>query len=395
MRNNSFVPSVQPGIPRLSNVMPKGWLKLNFKKVFDIVECKVDLHDQKSYTLVTVKRSRGGVEKRGILKGAQIKTKSQFYVYSNNFLISKRQIVHGACGIVPVSLDGAIVSNEYLVLNVKDGFDLNFLNYYSNSLYFQQTCFHSSVGVHVEKMIFKPNWWFKFDHYLPPLKEQIKITNILSCWDDGINVLSQIITKKKILKRGLLQRFFSKNTRSNGSLNGWTQSKLGSIAKIKTGDKDNQDKKVNGIYPFFVRSEMIEKIDSYSFDGEAILVPGEGRVGEIFHYLDGKFDYHQRVYKISNFSEQVLGKYVYFYLKQNFRKQALRNSVKATVDSLRLPTFQEMNISYPSMDVQRNFVDILWNAEQEILLLEKKLALIKRQREGLMQQLLTGKKRVV
>ena len=68
----------------------------------------------------------------------------------------------------------------------------------------------------------------------------------------------------------------------------------------------------NGIYPFYVRSERIERINSYSFDGEAILTPGDGDIGGIFHYINGKFDFHQRVYKYSNL-KNYNGKYSAFF----------------------------------------------------------------------------------
>ena len=81
----------------------------------------------------------------------------------------------------------------------------------------------------------------------------------------------------------------------------WEVKNLGEIAEIYTGKKNNQDKVENGRYPFFVRSQIVESINTYSFDGEAILVPGEGNIGKIFHYINGNFDFHQRVYKISDF----------------------------------------------------------------------------------------------
>ena len=63
--------------------------------------------------------------------------------------------------------------------------------------------------------------------------------------------------------------------------------------------KNNQDKVEKRSLSFFVRSQIVESINTYSFDGEAILVPGEGNIGKIFHYINGKFDFHQRVYKIA------------------------------------------------------------------------------------------------
>ena len=90
----------------------------------------------------------------------------------------------------------------------------------------------------------------------------------------------------------------------------WEQRKLGELSAIKTGSSDLQDAVPGGDYPFFVRSDEVERSNHYLYDGEAILVPGEGRLGEIFHYIVGKFDYHQRVYKISDF-DGIRGKFVY------------------------------------------------------------------------------------
>ena len=81
----------------------------------------------------------------------------------------------------------------------------------------------------------------------------------------------------------------------------WDVDYIKNICKIKTGDKNTQDSVESGIFPFFVRSQTIERINSYSFDGEAILTAGDGGAGKIFHYINGKFDYHQRVYNIHNY----------------------------------------------------------------------------------------------
>ena len=96
----------------------------------------------------------------------------------------------------------------------------------------------------------------------------------------------------------------------------------------KYWEKDVKDKKDDGKYPFFFFFEKIERIDSYSFDGEAILIPGDGKIGEVYHYINGKFDYHQRVYKISNFHNDVFGKYIYYYLEKNFLRQAMKKYCK-------------------------------------------------------------------
>lgn len=145
------------------------------------------------------------MDERSVLLGSEIKTPTQFYVKSGDFLISKRQIVHGACGIVPPALDGAIVSNEYAVLNTTDDLDPRFLRYLSETAYFQQTCFHSSVGVHVEKMLFRLDKWLKWPINLPPLEEQQRIVRLLDTASEQEAAAQKQLSLLKVEKKALMQ----------------------------------------------------------------------------------------------------------------------------------------------------------------------------------------------
>ncbi|MBJ6746271.1 restriction endonuclease subunit S [Streptococcus sp. 121] len=128
---------------------------------------------------------------------------------------------------------------------------------------------------------------------------------------------------------------------------------MGELTDIKTGDKDVQDASDEGLYPFYIRSAEVLRSDTYSFDGEAILIPGEGRLGEIFHYINGKFAYHQRVYKISDFTNSY-AQFVLQYMMKSFKKHAMQYTVKATVDSLRKPTIQDFIVPIPSILEQQS-----------------------------------------
>lgn len=126
------------------------------------------------------------------------------------------------------------------------------------------------------------------------------------------------------------------------------------------------------------------------------MIPGEGNIGKIFHYINGKFDYHQRVYKISDFKEGYFGKYIYRYIAEYFGNHAMQNSVKATVDSLRLPTFQGFEIPFPpKYDEQIEIAKVLSDMDHEIEALESKLTKYKNIKQGMMQNLLTGRIRLV
>lgn len=260
----TFPKSVQPGVPKLKAPKP-GWRTVKFGDVLFPVVRPVRLDDGQSYRLVTVKRSRGGIEERGRMSGRQIAVKSQFEIEGGDFLISKRQIVHGACGVVADEFAGAIVSNEYSVLRCSPELDLNFLRYLSHSIYFQQTCFHSSIGVHVEKMIFKLDEWLDWPVNLPTLPEQEKIAGFLGAVDGKISGLRRKEEGLKRFKAGLMQKLFSQElrfTRDDGSdFPEWEEKRLGEIADIVGGGtpESHVPDYWDGTIPWFTPSEMKTK----------------------------------------------------------------------------------------------------------------------------------------
>ena len=225
---------------------------------------------------------------------------------------------------------------------------------------------------------------------IPFYQEQEKIANFLSSIDKKISLTEKKLELFREYKKGVMQKIFSQELRfkdSNGNdYPEWEEKRLGEISEICTGKKDLEDKKEDGVYPFFVRSKNIEKIDTYSYDGEAILIPGDGKIGEVFHYINGKFDYHQRVYKISNF-KNIIGKYAYYFLENNFKKHALTYTVKATVDSLRLPIIKEFIIYLPTLEEQQKIADFLSSIDSKIESIEKELEGLKEFKKGLLQQM--------
>lgn len=139
----------------------------------------------------------------------------------------------------------------------------------------------------------------------------------------------------------------------------WSLKKLKYLCSVQTGNKDTVNAEDDGEYPFFVRSQTVERIGTYTADCEAVLTAGDGvGVGKVYHYYKGKFDYHQRVYMLSDFT-RVTGRFVYYYLSSNFYKVALEGNAKSTVDSLRLPQFLNFEFSIPPLDTQDVIVAFL------------------------------------
>ena len=135
--------------------------------------------------------------------------------------------------------------------------------------------------------------------------------------------------------------------------------KLGEVAEVGTGKSNTNEAIDNGIYPFYVRSKNIKKINEFEFDEQAIIIPGEGSIGDIFHYVDGKYALHQRAYRIHLNNDNIKTKYVYYYMLSYFKKFIEKNAVAATVTSIRKPMIEKFIVPIPPIETQEKIVEIL------------------------------------
>ena len=175
----------------------------------------------------------------------------------------------------------------------------------------------------------------------------------------------------------------------------WEVRRLKSLAAIGTGGRDTINRREDGLYPFFVRSQTVERIDTWSFDGESVLTAGDGvGVGKVFHYANGRFDYHQRVYKFSDF-RHILGKFFFHYFGSTLRNEVLQGTAKSTVDSLRLPMLQNFPVAIPSQSEQRAIIEYVEKAtagiDAAIARARRQIELVQEYRTRLIADVVTGK----
>lgn len=252
---SAYPPSIQAGIPKLGKT-PRGWTRYSLGDLLLKVERPAVLLNGETYQLVTAKRNRGGIIAREILRGDQIRTKTQFYVETGDFLISNRQISHGACGVVPASLNRSIVSNEYTTFHTSNSLDPRFLNALSHSIYFQQTCFHSSIGVHVEKLVFRLEDWMAWEFDIPPVPEQQRIVAVLDAWNQAIDQIERLIAAK--LQLHLIHASTLIPEIVDDRQSHWKMRRLGELGRIVNGGTpaSEQVNYWNGNIPWITPSEV-------------------------------------------------------------------------------------------------------------------------------------------
>lgn len=133
---------------------------------------------------------------------------------------------------------------------------------------------------------------------------------------------------------------------------GWKLERLRYLCDITTGNQDTQDADPDGEYDFYVRSPKIEKSTKYSFDGEGILMAGDGAgAGRIFHHAYGKYAVHQRVYIINNIRE-IDSSFLFYYISNVFPKLMDKGSAQSTVPSVRLPMLLNFTLALPDKKKQ-------------------------------------------
>jgi type I restriction enzyme, S subunit len=175
----------------------------------------------------------------------------------------------------------------------------------------------------------------------------------------------------------------------------WSVDEIQDHAEITTGSKNTDDNVEDGRYPFFVRSQQIERINTYSFDGEAVLTAGDGvGTGKVFHYFKGKFDYHQRVYKISNFDEKLDGYFFYLYFSTHFLRRIMTLTAKSSVDSIRRDAIAKMLIPLPARVEQTRIAEVVRDTTELIEVLDNVIEKKRRIKRGATQNLVSGIRRL-
>lgn len=258
---------------------------------------------------------------------------------------------------------------------------------------------------------------------IPALPEQFKIVEILSTWDKAIAILEQLINAKLKLKQGLMQQLLTgkkrfkefealgdkwKTTSFNQIIDkcfdyrGRTPLKIGmewgngkipalSASNVRMG-KIDFDRECylgsNELYKKWMTQGNVEKGD--------VLLTTEAPLGNVAQIPDNElYILSQRVILIRP-KTNLLDKSFLFHLmtSQEFQGELDRNSSGSTAKGIQRKRLEKIVIAIPSLKEQHKIASILSTADAEISNLEKQLAAYKQQKRGLMQQLLTGKKRV-
>jgi len=161
--------------------------------------------------LISIRRNSGGLFFRPSIQAKNYKTKDLHELKGGDFLVSKRQVSHGALAMVRDEFEGALVSKEYTIFENRapDILDMRYFDWLSRTKRMWHRAFVASSGVALEKLIFDPKTFLRFEIELPPIEEQRRIVKILDACDLEISLLKKKLEALREQKRGLMQRLLT------------------------------------------------------------------------------------------------------------------------------------------------------------------------------------------
>ena len=179
------------------------------RDVLEVARSPIDMKDEEEYMLASIRRRNGGMFDRETKKGGEILTKTLNRVMPGSFVISKMQVVHGACGMAPLDFGDRCISASYasLLPTEPQRIDIGYLDAYATTKQSYDAFFRASHGVHIEKMTFNLEEWLNGEIELPPLPEQKKIAEILSGIDHFIEKAKKEVMKYESLKQATLYEY--------------------------------------------------------------------------------------------------------------------------------------------------------------------------------------------
>ena len=222
---------------------------------------------------------------------------------------------------------------------------------------------------------------------VPPKPEQKAIAEALSDIDTLIVNLEKLIAKKKAIKQGAMITLLRKYHTDKKSV------KLKDLCAITTGKMDANAASESGKYKFFTCAREDSRIDEFAFEGDAILIAGNGDVGHSKLY-SGRFNAYQRTYVLMDFmvSPYLLKQYIDYKLP----KAILTDLQGGAMPYIKISTLAELTFDIPvSLEEQKHIETTLYDMETEIDILERNLEKYRSVKQGMMSELLTGRIRLI
>ena len=304
-------------------------------------------------------------------------------------------------------LSKGIVSPLYTVFTVQDEILAKFLAYFFKTIVWQnQVKSVANYGARYDRINITDNTFFSLKILLPPLDEQEKIAEILSTWDEAINLTINLIESKKQFKKALMQNLLTAKIRFSQFKDEWKEIKLGDFLEEKS---ERNTKNIDLILSvtnkfgfvtqveYFDKSVASDNTANYKIvrKGNFAYNPSRINVGSIALLESYEIGILSPMYVVFECLKNLDNRFLKFWFQSHIFMGNLPKYLAGSVrESLNFNDMKTISIKLPNLKEQQKIAEVLTACDDEINLLNLKLENLKKQKEGLMQKLLSGKVRI-
>lgn len=331
-------------------------------------------------------------------------------VYPGDLIFSLRGNI-GSLSIVPNQLPLANLTQGTARISVKSDINNKYLRYQMSTVPILNKINSLSKGSTFKEISLEE--LRKVEVLIPPLPEQTKIAQILSTWDKAIVTTEKLIGNSQQQKKALMQSLLTGKKRLPGFEGEWRKVQLGFCTKVIGGNAFKSEQFVESGVPILrisnIKANFTVNLDGCIYydsikisdkfkviSGDIVIAMSGATTGKVGRYYGNDECYlNQRVGKFIIDNSLAFPDFIFQLLKLSYvQSEILIDATGGAQPNISNSDIEKIKLSLPPLPEQQKIAQILTAADNEIELLQKKLVFLKKEKTALMQQLLTGKRRV-
>ncbi len=384
--------------------IPNDWNVYKISECLEKVVDSVSPEPDKLYREIGIRSHAKGIFHKPPVTGKSLGNKRVFNIHSNCFVVNIVFAWEQAIAQTSEAELGMIASHRFPMFKSKENrCDIDYITYFFKTLRGKYLLGLASPGGAGRNKTLGQGEFSKLELPLPPTKEQKKIAKILSTWDQAIEITEKLLNNSQQQKKSLMQQLLTGKKRLLGFSGEWNKKALSKIADIVMGSSpksESYNKQKKGL-PLLQGNADIKnrlstprvytsQITKECLEGDTLLSV-RAPVGEVSHSV-----HHAcigRGIAAIRAKEGMSQEYLYQWLL-HFEPKWLRLSQGSTFEAVNGNDIKTLHIDIPQKEEQQKIASVLSTADHEIETLQQKLNHLKQEKKALMQQLLTGKRRV-
>lgn len=362
---------------------------LEMEDLVDKISKPVEVALDQNYVQIGIRSHGKGLFDKPQVSGEALGNKRVFWVEPDCFVVNIVFAWEQAVGRTSTDDHGKIASHRFPMFKPKDNkADVEYLNYLFKTKLGKHLLTLASPGGAGRNKTLGQSEFLKIKIPCPDVHEQKRIAEILSTWDRAIEITEKLIANSEAQKKALMQKLLTGKERLPGFSEKWNKRKLQEIVEIVYGSSPKGVQDSNGRYPIIGTGGIVGRTNEVTCNVPSVIIGRKGTIDrpqlveEPFWAIDTTYFCRPRECDL-NWLFQIFS-------SLNWRKY----NEASGVPSLSRETLYSISLLVPDLQEQAEIGTMLSAVDAEILLQNKRLLALEKEKSALMQQLLTGKRRV-